>query len=131
MTSLTRHAGFLLLETMIGVAVFSLGMLALARCVEQCLGTEAARTWDERARVALANRAAEIEAGAVKIDSDREEKLQGAFEGITLRQKRTPLPLKDQTGKDLTGILLIQLEATWQEWSGAQTKTLTFYVNPQ
>jgi hypothetical protein len=131
MTSLARRSGFLLLETMIGVAVFSLGMLALARCVEQCLVTEAARAWDERARVVLANRAAEIEAGAMEIGSESEEKLSGACKGITLRQKRTPLPLKDEEGKDLAGVSIIQLEALWKEWFGTQTKTLTFYVNPQ
>ncbi|XHR29307.1 MAG: hypothetical protein ACFUZC_01840 [Chthoniobacteraceae bacterium] len=116
---------------MIGVAVFSLGMLALARCAGGCLGAEAARAWDERARVALANRAAEIEAGAAKIDTDATEKLTGPFEGITLRQKRKPLPIKDEAGKDLAGIFQIQLEAVWQEWSGTQSKTLTFYVYQQ
>ncbi len=131
MTSLRRRAGFLLLETMIGVAVFALGMLALTRCVQQCIGTEAARAWDERARVALANRAAEIEAGAVNCDKESTEKLSGPFEGMTLRQKCIPLPMKDETGKELTGISQVQLEAAWVEWSGTQTKALTFYVYPR
>jgi len=123
-----RSAGFLLLETMIGVAIFALGMLALARCLERCLDAENARVWDERARVALENRMAEIEAGAVTFETGKEDKLKGMFKGITLHQTRTPLRLKDEKKKELDGLYQIQLEAGWSEPSGKQSKLLTFYV---
>ena len=37
-----RHAsrGFLLLESMLAVAIFAIGILALGRCVENCLKAE-------------------------------------------------------------------------------------------
>ena len=125
--------GFLLLETMIGVAVFAIGILALARCVEHCLDAQSAKMWDERARVALENRMAEVEAGAVKIESGNEkpEQLRGMFRGIVLRQTRTPLRLQDENKRELAGLFEIQLEAEWQEPAGKQTKALTFYVLQQ
>lgn len=123
-----RTAGFLLLETMIGVMVFAIGVLALAHCVEQCLNVESAKVWDERARVALENRMAEIEAGAVFFETGKEEQLKGMFEGITLAQTRTPLRLKDENKKELVGLFQIQLEAIWTESGGKQSKELTFYV---
>ena len=122
-----KSAGFLLLETMIGVLVFAIGVLALARGVEQCMNVESARIWDERSRVALENRMAEIEAGAVFFEASKEENLKGMFEGITLKQTRSPLGLMDEK-KELTGLFQIQLEAAWQESGGEQSKKLTFYV---
>ena len=123
-----RAAGFLLLETMIGVLVFAVGVLALARCVEQCMNAESAKVWDERARVALENRMAEIEAGAVFFETAKEEKLKGMFEGITLGQTRTPLKFMDENKQELVGLFQIQLEALWEEPGGKQSKALTFYV---
>jgi len=126
-----RSGGFLLLETMIGVMVFAIGVLALARCVETCMNVESAKVWDERARVALENRMAEIEAGAVFFETGKEEKLKGMFEGITLGQTRTPLRLQDENKKDLTGLFQIQLEAVWKDGGTNQSKVLTFYVYQQ
>ena len=126
-----RDAGFLLLETMIGVMVFAIGVLALAQCVERCMDVENAKVWDERARVALENRMAEIEAGAVYFETGKEEKLKGMFEGITLGQTRTPLRLQGENKKELTGLYQIQLEAVWSEAGGNQSKVLTFYVYQQ
>ena len=129
--AIRRAAGFLLLETMIGVVIFALGVLALARCVEQCIHVESAKVWDERARVALENRMAEIEAGAAGIENGKEEKLKGMFEGITLVQTQTPLKLMDENKRELAGLFQIQLEAVWQEPAGKQSKALTFYVLQQ
>ncbi len=125
---LRRRAAFLLLETMIGVAIFAIGVLALARCVSQCLDAESAKVWDERARVALANRMAEIEAGAVSLEKNKPEELEGLFKGITLNQTRTPLHLKDEAEKELPGLFQVDLEAVWKEPAGPQSKALTFYV---
>jgi len=130
------RAGFLLLETMIGVMVFAIGVLTLARCVDACLNAESAKVWDERARVALENRMAEIEAGAIDFDagnstSSSGEKLTGMFEGIKLQTVRTPLHLQDDNKKELIGLFQIQLEALWDQGSTSQSKTLTFYVYQQ
>lgn len=123
-----RRAGFLLLETMIGVAIFALGLLGLARCVGNCMDAETAKNWDERARVALENRMAEIEAGAVGIKTDKQETLSGMFKGITLRQTRAPLALKCDPGKEAAGLYKVQLEAAWNESACPQSKSVMFYV---
>jgi hypothetical protein len=123
-----RSGGFLLLETMIGVMLFAIGVLALAQCAARCLDMESAKAADERARMALANRMAEVEAGAVYFETGKEEKLDGMFKGITLNQTRTPLHLVEANKLELTGLYQIQLEALWEEPSGTQSKVLTFYV---
>ncbi|MDD5350820.1 MAG: hypothetical protein PHQ12_11470 [Chthoniobacteraceae bacterium] len=123
-----RNAGFLLLETMIGVTVFAIGILAMARSVERCLDAEEAQLWDERARLALENRMAEIEAGAVVFEIGNEEKLEGMFRGITLNQTRTPSRLVDADNKELAGLYQVRLEAVWKEAGTRQFKALTFYV---
>lgn len=124
----SRRGGFLLLETMIGVMVFAIGVLSLAQCVSRCLDVESAKVADERARVALGNRMAEIEAGAVFFETGKEEKLKGMFEGITLNQTRTPLRFVENNKRELAGLYQIQLEALWEEPAGPQSKVLTFYV---
>ena len=124
----SRRGGFLLLETMIGVMVFAIGVLALAQCVSRCLDVESAKVADERARMALQNRMAEVEAGAVFFETGKEEKLAGMFKGITLNQTRTPLHFVEKNKLELSGLYQIQLEALWEEPSGTQSKVLTFYV---
>lgn len=122
-----RLGGYLLLETMMGVAIFALGMLALARAVECCVDTEGARAWDARARVALANRMAEIEAGAVALGAKTDE-LDGSFSGITLAQQCGPLRLEDEQKRALTGLEEVRLEARWKSHGTRQSKELVFYV---
>lgn len=132
MTSLfyrRRRRGFLLLETMVGVMVFALGVLALSRCVERCIDSNNAKSWDALARLALENRMAEVEAGALPLDSRLEEKLGGRFAGITLYQTRKPLRLLDEKKKVVTGIDQMDLRAEWREPAGRKTKELRFYVS--
>ena len=124
MNRVRAKSGFLLLETMLGVAIFAIAMLALAKCVQQCIRAEEYRWQDERARLALSNRMAEIEAGAVFFEKNQDEKLSGFFDGITLRQTRQPAGLQNEQKKELRGLFRIQLEAIWQDGS----KPITFYV---
>ena len=128
MTSLRRRTGgYLLLETMMGVAIFALGMLALARTVDRCVETEALRSQDAQARIALANRMAEIKAGAVKPVANTGE-LGGEFRGITLTQSCEPLRLKDEKHRELAGLKQVRLEAAWKSRGLRQSKELMFYV---
>ena len=122
------NRAFILLETMIGVFVFAIGVLALARCVDQCLNAEIAKASDQRARLALENRMAEIEAGAVNVSKPGSEKLKGMFQGITLKQSRTPLRTKNEQGKELVGLFVVNLEADWKDSGLEQSKALSFYV---
>ena len=124
MSKVHGKSGFLLLETLLGVAIFALAMLALAKCAQQCLRAEEFRWQDERARLALSNRMAEIEAGAVFFEKAENDKLSGFFEGIVLHQTREPANLQTEQKKELKGLFRIQLEAIWKD--GA--KSTTFYV---
>lgn len=127
-----KRTGFLLLETLIGIALLAFGVFALARCVDRCLDAESAKAAGERARVALENRMAEIETGAVALDGRaKTEELGGRFRGITLIQTRTPLRLKDERGQELDGLFRYDLEARWGEMAAIQSKELTFYANAQ
>ena len=113
---------------MLGVAIFAVGVIALGACVNNCLSAEAARTQDQTARLVLANRMAEIEAGAVILEDVKTEKLKGAFEGITLKQMRKPLEKQNEDKQDLRGLYIVSLEASWMNGRQPQLKTLSFYV---
>jgi hypothetical protein len=122
------QASFVLLEAMLGVTIFVVGILALGKAVNNCLDAGAARAEDEWARRALANRMAEIESGAVFVDVPREEKLKGVFEGITLKQERKALDLKNEKDQPITGLFVVNLEAQWMSGRQPQSKALSFYV---
>src|SRR4051794_7257889 len=62
-----RGRGYVLLEAVLAVAIFALGMLALGHCISQGLMAERVKTEDARARRVLQNRFAEIEAGAAAV----------------------------------------------------------------
>lgn len=123
-----RRAAFVLLEVMLGVAIFSIGVIALGRCFNNCLNAEMVRAEDQRARLALQNRMAEIESGSVLIDEPKTEPLEGQFTGITLQQSRTALKLKNENGQDLPGLYEVKLAASWTSDRQPQAKELSFYV---
>ncbi len=121
-------SGFLLLETMIGVAIFAIGVLALAKCFDNLLGAETAKAEDEKARLALQNRMAEIECRAVDFDESQTETLKGMFKEFTLKQTKTKFPYKNEFGQELPGLFIVTLQALWKSPDGPQSKSLSFYV---
>jgi len=121
-------AAFVLLEVMLGVMIFSIGVLALGRCVNNCLAAEAARTEDQRARLALENRMAQIEAGEVLTEKPLNEKLEGMFAGMTLKQTRRPLNKQNEKKEMLDGLYEVNLEVDWLSGGEPQAKALSLYV---
>ena len=113
---------------MIGVAVFAVGVMSLATCVDNCLRAETAKAADQRARLALENRMAEIEAGAISVAKPGSDALKGLFKGITLKQSRTALKFKNEKNEALTGLYVVNLEAVWKDGQREQSKALNFYV---
>ena len=104
-------------------------MIALARCVSNCLVAEAHKNQDQVARLALENRMAEIEANAVVIEGEaKPDELKGMFSGISLRQTRRDAGLKNEHGEELTGVFRVTIEARWRTPEGDQAKELQFYV---
>ncbi len=123
--------GFVLLEAMIAVAVFSIGVLALGRCVDNCISAEMVKEDDERARRFLANRMAEIEQGSVVVQDKAAEELKGEFAGMSLRTARVPLKKKNEDNKELFGLFGITLQLDWKSRGQAQSRELNFYVYPR
>jgi type II secretory pathway pseudopilin PulG len=120
---------FILLETMIGVAIFAVGVLALARGVTNTLSAQIAKNDLERARLALQNRIAEVQAGAVQVNEDASsEELTGAFEGITMTQQRRPVELQNEKNEPLLGIYEISVVATWNTAGEKQSREVSFYA---
>src|SRR5450432_3183536 len=120
-----RICAFVLLEAMLGVAIFAIGVIALAQCVNNCLTAEMAKTEDQRARLALENRMAEIESGAMTFEGTKTEKLTGMFDGITLKQTRTQLKLKNEKKEDVLGLSNVSIEAAWQSGREQQSKAIS------
>ena len=123
--------GFVLLEAMMAVAIFSIGVLALGRCVDNCITAETVKEEDERARRFLANRMAEIEQGAVVVTDKATEELKGEFEGMSLRTTRVPLKKKNEDNKELFGLFGITLELAWKIKGQEHSRELNFYVYPR
>ncbi len=124
-----RSGGFLLLETMIGVAIFAIGVIVLAQSMNHCLDAEFASKQGQLARAALENRMAEIEGGAIIVgDNEEEIALEGRFTGITLKQWREPLELHNEDDERLTDFFQIHLEAIWTAPHGEESRSIQFYA---
>ena len=121
-------AAFVLLEVMLGMMIFAIGVLALGRCVNNCLAAEGARKDDQRARLALENRMAQIEAGEVLTEKPLSDKLEGMFDGLTLKQTRAPLNFQNEKKEALDGLYEVSLEVDWTSGGEPQAKTLSLYV---
>jgi Tfp pilus assembly protein PilV len=124
-----RQRGFWLLEALLAVAIFSIGIIALGGAVNNCLVAQRVKQDDLRARLALANRLAEIEAGSVQVGDGTVEDLKGAFEGMKLKQTRVPLKRKNEKNQDITGIDAVTLNVRWKSDGQELSRELYFYLN--
>ena len=117
-----RHSalrgGFLLLEIMLAVAIFTLGVLALGRCLTTCLEAQGIRAQEERSRLALENAMVEIQASPVLPDENRRAKLEGMFTGITLVERRRTMDVKNEQGVAMNDLNEITLTAQWLSGDG-------------
>ena len=130
-----RQCGFVLLEAMIAVAIFAIGVLALGKSVSGCVAAQQFKLEDGLARRALENRMAEIEAGAVVImppgpggSSGQADELKAPFEGMKMKQSVVVVKKKNEDEQDITGILGVTLEVSWKSGGETHAKELTFYV---
>ena len=122
------HAAFVLIEVMIGVMIFAIGVLALGRCVGNCITAESARQETERSRLALENRMAEVEAGEIPTDKDRTDDLGDSFPGITIKQSRHAVKARNEKGVEIDGLYEVDLEADWTTQNEPQSRAISFYV---
>ena len=125
----TYRTGFILLEAMVAVAFFTIGVLALGHCVENCLKAEIMKEDDARARRVLENRMVEIEVGAVAVTESSTEDLKGPFAGMTLKTKRNKQKFKNENDVDFE-MEVVNLEVLWKQDGLENSRTLEFYVRP-
>jgi len=127
-SAIVRRGAFVLGEVLLGVSIFAIGVLALGRCVSNCVIAESARQETERARLALENRMAEVEAGEIPTDKDRSDDLDDDFPGMTMKQSRHPVTAKNEKNADILGLYEIDLEVDWTSENQPQSRSLSFYV---
>ena len=120
--------GFALYEVLLGVTVFVIGVLALGRCVQNCLTASTLTAEDSRIRLILSNRMAEIQATPGVPDSAKEMKVDSGYGMVKLIQKTTPAQLTEENGVELTGVNLVTLKAEWDRGGVTQSESIQFYV---
>ena len=124
------RSGVILLEILLAIAIFAVGVLALGRCVQACLDTGRLRAEDARARQLLENRLTEISASPALPERERRRELTtGPFAGLTLVETRRPVDLKNERNLPLSGLYEITLRAEWPT-GGTTTgsRTTSFYL---
>jgi Tfp pilus assembly protein PilV len=122
------RSGFVLIEVMLGVLIFAIGVIALGKCVNNCLTTESVRQETERARLALENRMDEIEAGVVPTDKSMAGPVGDSFPGMKMIQTRKPVVAKNEKGDVIQGLFQVDLEVDWTSAKQPQARKLSFYV---
>jgi Tfp pilus assembly protein PilV len=122
------NRGFILLDTLLGVLIFGVGVLFLGRAVSNCIDAQSAMKSDQLARLALENRLAEIEAGAVPLEDESVLEMKGNFDGIKIVQTRVPLEVSNENEEALPDLWEVHLTAKWEAWGEPQSKELTLYV---
>lgn len=126
-----RTGGFLLLECMLAVAIFAVGVLALGRCVENCLRAEKFRRDEALAQRALANYVVQIETDALPLTDKMTEQLKGAWTGMTMNISREPLKIQNEKEQELFGLYKVTLELSWKVGRETILRSISFYIYPR
>ncbi len=117
----------MLLEVVIAVAIFTLGVLALGRCMSNCLDTQSVIAQEERAGLALENTMVEVQANPSLPDEKSVKTLDGMFHGITMTEQRRTLDLKNEKNIGMPNLHEITLTARWSSrLGGVKTRSVTF-----
>ena len=124
----SSRKAFALYEVLIGLAIFSLGVLALGRSVQNCLNASGLNAEEDRIRQILANRMAEIQATPGNPDNSKETKVSTGYGDVMLVQQSKPAGLKGENNTELTGIHLVTLTAKWRRGGADQSRRLQFYI---
>lgn len=119
---------FALYEVLLGLAVFTIGVLVLGRAVENCLNASALSSEEDRVRRILSNRMSELQASPGLPDTNKETKIDSGYGEMTLIQRSGPAGLKDEKGLEMNGIIHVSLNVQWVRGRNTQSKKLDFYV---
>jgi Tfp pilus assembly protein PilV len=124
----SKRSGFALYEVLIGVAIFTAGILALGSAVENCIHATGLNAEEDRVRQILSDRMAEIQATPGNPETKKETKVATGYGEVLLVQQSIPAELKGENNTELTGINLITLTAQWKRGNVAQSRKVQFYI---
>jgi len=129
---LGKRRAFVLLESMLAVAIFAIGVLALGRCMENCMKSEKYRREEGLAQRALANYWVQIETGALPLNTDKSsEELKGAWSGMTMNMAREPLQLRNEKDQEIFGLYKVTLSLNWKSAGDTITREMSFMIYPR
>jgi Tfp pilus assembly protein PilV len=126
--SRNKRRAFALYEVLIGLAIFSVGVIALGRSVQNCMNASGLNAEEDRIRQILADRMAELQATPGTPDAKKETKVATGYGEILLVQRSAPTTLKLDQNTELNGINLVTLTAQWKRGGALQARRLQFYV---
>ena len=132
-----NERGVMLLEVMLAVMIFAIGVITLGRCVSNCIAAERQKEDEALARRALENRWAEVESGAVTLNAagggptSSSEELKSPFAGMRMKMASVPVKMKNEKEEKIEGISAVTLTVTWESGGEEQSKELIFYVYPR
>lgn len=126
-----KSAGFLLLESMLAVAIFGLGVIALSRCVENLLRAERIRREEGLAQRLLANYLVQIETEALPLSDQMTEQLKGAWAGMTMSITREQMKLQNEKEQELFGLYKVTLDVSWTTGRETIHRDLSFVFYPK
>ena len=119
---------FALYEVLLGLAIFSVGVLVLGRSVENCMNASTLSSEGDRVRQILSNRMAEIQATPGFPDAKKETKIDTGYGEVRLIQRCVPAELKDEKDLEMSAIIHVSLSVEWTRGGQAQSKKIEFYV---
>ena len=119
---------FALYEVLLGVAIFSLGVISLGRAVQNCLNASTISAEENVVRQILSDRMAQVQAAPVVPEPEKEFKVTTNYGRVILTQKTAPAALTEPDNTIITGINLVTLTARWEHAGVPQSKQIQFYV---
>jgi Tfp pilus assembly protein PilV len=123
-----NKSGFALYEVLMGVAIFAFGVLALGRAVENCLNASTLNAEEDRVRLILSNRMAEVQTTPGLPDAAMEFNIDTGYGTVKLVQTSVAADLQDEEGAQLSSLHRVTLTAKWKRAGTDQSQRIEFYV---
>jgi hypothetical protein len=127
----SRKGGFLLLESMIAVFMFAVGLIALGHCVRNLMRAERFKREDAKARQVLANYFSLIENGGVSGAESFSEEVGDGYEGMKIHYEKEQLKLQNEREEEVFGLFQIKLAVTWESDREELRRELSFIMYPR
>jgi Tfp pilus assembly protein PilV len=121
--------GFALYEVLMGVAIFAFGVLALGRAVDNCLNASTLNAEENRVRLILSNRMAEVQTRPGLPEEKKEFTVDTGYGKVKVIQTSVMAGITDdETGAQMPEIHRVTLTAKWIRAGIEQSQQIAFYV---